>query len=480
MGIQMRSAKILGLLLAGTTALPAHAVTLLASATFGGAYDLSGLGGTLENGLPANMLGGLGSGFAYAGGNSFISLPDRGPNATVYNPLVDNTVSWISRFHSMQMVLTANAPGSALPFSLSPSLMDTTLLFSPTPLTYGTGAGFGLGSGAPGINTGSAFYFSGRSDNYGPGDSANPLNARLDPESIRLSNDGKSVFISDEYGPYVRQFDRATGQLIKTFTLPGNLNSPNLSPVGDAEITGNTTGRTANKGMEGLAITPDGKTLVGIMQAALVQDAAAQSKLLRIVTIDVETGATKEFAYKLTSGSGVSDIVAVNDHEFLVVERDGKGLGDGSNAKIKQIFKIDLAGATDITNLDANAAAAVAVTKSATPFVDLVAALTALGVPASQIPAKIEGLAFGQDVFHDGKLFHTLYVTDDNDFLPDVAGPNHFYVFGFTDEDLPGFQAQLLSAVPEPASWMMMIGGFGLVGAALRRKRRQSVSVHYA
>jgi hypothetical protein len=83
-------------------------------------------------------------------------------------------------------------------------------------------------------------------------------------------------------------------------------------------------------------------------------------------------------------------------------------------------------------------------------------------------------------VFHDGKLFHTLYVTDDNDFLPDVAGPNHFYVFGFTDEDLPGFKAQLLSAVPEPASWMMMIGGFGLVGAALRRKRRQSVSVHYA
>jgi hypothetical protein len=46
----------------------------------------------------------------------------------------------------------------------------------------------------------------------------------------------------------------------------------------------------ANKGMEGLAITPDGRTLVGIMQNALIQDAndgGAATKLLRIVTIDI-------------------------------------------------------------------------------------------------------------------------------------------------------------------------------------------------
>ena len=35
-----------------------------------------------------------------------------------------------------------------------------------------------------------------------------------------------------------------------------------------------------------------------------------------------------------------------------------------------------------------------------------------------------------------------------------------------------------LPAVPEPASWAMMIAGFGLVGGALRR--RQSVAVTYA
>jgi hypothetical protein len=82
---------------------------------------------------------------------------------------------------------------------------------------------------------------------------------RFNPESIRVSNDGKSAFISDEYGPYVYQFDRATGQRINSFQLPANLYVGNLSPQGAVEISGNTSGRVANKGMEGLAMTPDGK-----------------------------------------------------------------------------------------------------------------------------------------------------------------------------------------------------------------------------
>ena len=62
--------------------------------------------------------------------------------------------------------------------------------------------------------------------------------------------------------------------------------------------------------------------LVGVMQANLEQD---KKKSLRIVTIDTRSGATHEYAYKLTDGSGVSDIVAVNEHQFLVDERDGTG-----------------------------------------------------------------------------------------------------------------------------------------------------------
>lgn len=35
-------------------------------------------------------------------------------------------------------------------------------------------------------------------------------------------------------------------------------------------------------------------------------------------------------------------------------------------------------------------------------------------------------------------------------------------------------------AVPEPAQWALMLGGFGLVGATMRRSRRQSMRVTYA
>src|SRR5882757_3767015 len=165
--------------------------------------------------------------------------------------------------------------------------------------------------------------------------------------------------------------------------------------MGATEISGNTSGRTANKGMEGLAITPDGRTLVGIMQNALIQDQAEGGdavNLLRIVTIDIFTGrTTHEYAYLLTTGSGVSDIVALNNHELLVDERDGKGLGDGSKAKVKQVFKIDLRGAVDVGSMNGTEAATHAVGK--TLFLDVVKALTAAGFTSDQIPAKIEGLA---------------------------------------------------------------------------------------
>ena len=473
----MISTSLRALVLLTTAAcLPAAASpTLLARGTLAGSTDLSGLNYALENGLQANVLGGLGSALAWAGGNTFLAAPDRGPNATAYDSAVDDTVSYISRCQTVSMNLVASGPGGALPFVLTPRLTATTLLSSPTPLVYGSGAGLGVGSGAPAINTGTKNYFTGRSDNFGTGNSSNPNDARLDPEGMRVSNDGKSVFVSDEYGPYVYQFDRATGARIRSFTLPANLDIANLSPRGSVEIAANASGRVANKGMEGLAISPDGKTLFGIMQAPLAQDASnsATSKLLRIVSIDIASGTTHEYGYKLTNGTGVSEITALNDHEFIVDERDGKGLGDGSSAVAKTLYKIDLNGATDITGLTGVAAANAAVPK--TTFVDLVALLNASGITSDRIPSKIEGLAFGSDVVVDGVLNHTLWIANDNDFVPDTAGPSLFYVVGFTDADLAGsiFVPQAVTAVTEPATVPLVFAGLGGIVAALRRQRRQ-------
>jgi hypothetical protein len=426
----------------------------LTSSSDGYYTDLSGLKGTMENGVAKTLLGGLGSGLAWAWGNTFIAVPDRGPNAVSYDSLIDDTVTYIPRFHTISMDLELNqwrslsftrTPGT-LPFTLTPTLEKTTLLYSSQPLTYGTGDGLGVGPGAPSENGPNTFYLSGRSDNFDPNTtSADTNDARFDLESVRVSNNGRSLYLSDEYGPYVYEFDRTTGRRLRTFTLPAHMFVANKFPTGAAEISGNTSGRTANKGMEGLAITPDGRTLVGMLQAATIQDAnqgGKAKKLLRFVTIDVPTGVTThEYAYLLTTGSGVSDVVALNDHEFLVDERDGSGLGNGDSAVVKQVFKIDISNATDVTNLDGLTAVQYAVAK--TLFLDIVAVLNANGITSDKIPAKLEGFALAGDVQYNGKTYHTLWVANDNDFLQDYnnqmnSNPNQFYVFGFTDDDLGG------------------------------------------
>src|SRR5262245_43051144 len=149
----------------------AHAtIDLIAIGSVSGTYEdfATETAGALENGIAGNLLGGMGSGFAYAGGTIFLALPDRGPNATPYNSAVDDTASYITRFQTLNLSLAPSALGSALPFTLTPFLTNTTLLWSKTPLVYGTGVGLGLGSGAPALNTKHTNYFTGRSDNFDP------------------------------------------------------------------------------------------------------------------------------------------------------------------------------------------------------------------------------------------------------------------------------------------------------------------------
>ena len=262
--------------------------------------------------------------------------------------------------------------------------------------------------------------------------------------------------------------------------------------MGATEISGNTSGRVTNKGMEGLAISPDGSTLIGFMQSPLAQDGGDGGRYNRIVTINVATGATQQYVYDnyistdptggatLNKTYNSSEIVAINDHEFLVLERDGKGLGDGSSAVVKKVFKIDLSGATalpqgsDGNSTVSGAAGLATYAVSKTQFLDLKDALTSFGISVTNIPSKLEGLAFGADVVIKGVTEHTLWVSNDNDFIPNTtanpAGPNKFYVFAFTSAEAPAFAAQELPAVPVPAAGWLLISGVGALAAAARRK----------
>ena len=114
---------------------------------------------------------------------------------------------------------------AGLPFTMTPTLKSTTLFFSASRLVYGPGGeidnlGNTIGSGVPPQNRPSRNYFTGRSDNFDPNQtSGDTKDARLDSEGIRVSNDGQFVYSSDEYGPYVNEFLRATGQRVRSFRL---------------------------------------------------------------------------------------------------------------------------------------------------------------------------------------------------------------------------------------------------------------------
>ena len=378
---------------------PPPVVTLIGKGVIDSALlDKSGLKGSIcQAGAPANcvpkaILGGLGSDITYTGhDNVFIAAPDRGP----FDGLTD--VAFLDRVHFLHITMNAG--------TINTRLLDTRFLKNEFGKTF-VGA-----AGAFDVNSDFATL-------------------RLDPEGIRVGPNGH-FYISDEYGPYIFEFNRQ-GHLVRRIDVPSTflIASPSGDPT--TELLSNTSGRQANRGMEGLAISPDGNTLIGIMQNALLQDNALtpgtvdrQSVNTRILTVDLFTGETHQYVYVLDAfnrGQGVSEILAINDHEFLVVERDKRSwLTSGTAPTRKNIYKIDVSGATDVSavaSLPAGGLPAEIVPVGKSIFINMLDPIYGLHLnDANAIAEKIEGLAWGPNLA-DGR--HVLYVVSDNDLSPTI------------------------------------------------------------
>jgi hypothetical protein len=83
---------------------------------------------------------------------------------------------------------------------------------------------------------------------------------------------------------------------------------------------------------------------------------------------------------------------------------------------------------------------------------------------ASSVPVAVDGI-------RQGGVLHTVAINDANA----TTGLVNFFRAPIMEF---GFVAA--SAVPEPSSWAMMIGGFGLLGGAMRSTRRRKVAVSLA
>ena len=122
-----------------------------------------------------------------------------------------------------------SGPGAALPFTLKPTLEATTLLSERHALVYGTARGARhrerVRPGPQQANN--TYYFTGRSDNFGRGSFDELRERAVSIPSIRVSSDGKSIFVSDEYGPYHYEFDRASG-CARGYALPSQVRRQHL------------------------------------------------------------------------------------------------------------------------------------------------------------------------------------------------------------------------------------------------------------
>ncbi|HVU91642.1 MAG TPA: esterase-like activity of phytase family protein [Jatrophihabitans sp.] len=252
-----------------------------------------------------------------------------------------------------------------------------------------------------------------------------------DPEGLVALRDG-TFWVSDEYGPYVTHFD-ANGYEIGRLT-PYRNSPDNAFHKIVGYLPAELADRLKNKGMEGLTVTPDGSTLVGVMQSALQQPDLGSTKAskvaaTRIVTIDLRTYRAKQYLYLLDdpddTGNANSEITALSNTKFLVDERDG----DFEPFARKTLYEVDINGATEVSGLTIGGKSPEAlIGKDNTD--DALTALTAAGVHVAQKQPYLElgmlvsqldptGAFFAHDKVEgvattDGG--RTLYLSNDDDF----------------------------------------------------------------
>ncbi len=179
--------------------------------------------------------------------------------------------------------------------------------------------------------------------------------ADFDIESVREDRWG-NLWFGDEFGPFLIKTD-ATGKVLSReipLPLPSLPGSPDLgdnplvqSPQ-NPDLAGRQPNLRASNGFEGMAINRSGTKLYPLLEGPIITD--PDQKRLVISEFDIQskryTGRT--FSYKLEAqGTNIGDMTAVNDHEFLVIERNGSQ-GDPNlpgtfpnPANFKKIFKVD-------------------------------------------------------------------------------------------------------------------------------------------
>lgn len=311
---------------------------------------------------------------------------------------------------------------------------------------------------------------------------AGTLGRSFDPEGFAIGRNGH-FYVADEYGPSLYEFDRR-GRFLRAFEIPANLRPRQadgaLNLVDGRPVV--VKGRQDNRGFEGLSFNASGTRLYAVMQDPLVDEGdrgdGRRGRFVRIVEFDARSGrSTAQFLYPLETiatlnaltpdtsddfsatnqgrSIGLSAITALSDHEFLVLERDNRGLGVEVTAAPlhKRVYRIDIRGASDVSALSLTGAAqlpAGVMPVAKREEVDLLAAMQAV---RSDIPEKLEGLAIGPRLLSGGRV---ALIGSDNDYSVTQTGAGE--QFDVCVNTTTGERAQVVIDTPCPAGTHLIPG----------------------
>lgn len=172
--------------------------------------------------------------------------------------------------------------------------------------------------------------------------------ADFDPESIRQVADG-SFWVGEEFGPALLHLSPA-GQLLEA---PVRLPVPQrLSPYArglslvtspDApELAGTTTrpNLPRSRGIEGMALSTDGRTLYPSLEGALLDDPQQRRRVVYAFDVATRRFLPQTADLLLSAGqNAIGDLTAAGRDSLLVIERDN---AQGAAAVTKRVLVVDV------------------------------------------------------------------------------------------------------------------------------------------